>query len=98
MRNGRWWKNLLGRKNHRRHACDKGDPHQRLVADGFRILLNKRYWRRHAEPFAKTRKGLERRRERRFVFRNKFDPEDGFFAAQEEKLETMTEMRRAGCL
>lgn len=33
----------------------------------FRLLMQSKSWRRHAAPFAKTRRGLARRTQRRFI-------------------------------
>lgn len=39
----------------------------RFLLDALRSLLDGRTWRRHPAPFAKTRRGRERRAERLFV-------------------------------
>ena len=59
------------RRRRWRHPCDKGSPAQRKLGAAFRFLLENHTWKRHPEPFAKTRRGLERRSERRFIDANK---------------------------
>jgi len=54
-----------------RHPCDKGEPAQRAVGAAFRFLLETHTWKRHTEPFSKSRRGRERRSERRFVVDSK---------------------------
>jgi len=46
-------------------------PSQRSLGAAFRFLLETNTWKRHQEPFAKTRRGQERRNERRFMDLNK---------------------------
>lgn len=57
-----------------RHPSDKGPPAQRKLGAAFRFLLENSTWKRHPEPFAKTRRGLDRRSERRFVDAMKREP------------------------
>ena len=54
-----------------RHPCDKGEPTQRAIGSAFRFLLETHTWKRHPEPFNKTKRGLERRAEKRFVIASK---------------------------
>jgi hypothetical protein len=61
----------LRRQRRWRHPCDKGLPSQRSLGAAFRFLLETHTWKRHPEPFAKTRRGQERRNERRFMDLNK---------------------------
>lgn len=63
----------------------------------FRRVL-KRIWKQHPAPFAKTRRGYQRRMERRFVQRNQHSPSPDFLAYQEVKLDIMDDMRRDGWL
>lgn len=81
----------------RRHPADRGTQARREVAAFFRRVL-KRIWTRHPAPFAKTRRGYERRMERRFVMRNQHSPTPDFLAYQEAKLDIMDDMRRDGWL
>jgi hypothetical protein len=37
------------------------------MAKPFRFLLKSHAWKRHQEPFSKTRRGMMRRAERRFI-------------------------------
>ncbi len=52
-----------------RHPCDKDDPAQRAIGAAFRFLLEEHTWKRHPEPFSKSKRGRERRAVRRFVRR-----------------------------
>jgi hypothetical protein len=58
---------MFRRQRRWRHPCDKGMPHQRALGAAFRFLLETHTWKRHPEPFSKSRSGLKRRSERRFV-------------------------------
>jgi hypothetical protein len=62
---------LFRRQRRWRHPCDKGTPQQRALTEAFRFLLETHTWKRHPEPFAKTRRGHDRRCERRFMDLNK---------------------------
>jgi hypothetical protein len=55
----------------RRNRRDKGDPSQRALGAAFRFLLEQHAWKRHPEPFSKTKRGQQRRSERRFVLGSK---------------------------
>lgn len=55
------------RQRRHRHPCCKGEPSQRAIGAAFRFLLETHTWKRHSEPFAKTRRGRDRRAQRRFV-------------------------------
>jgi hypothetical protein len=50
-----------------RHPFDKGDPAQRKIGEAFRFLLETHTWKRHPAPFNKTKRGQDRRAEKRFV-------------------------------
>lgn len=54
-----------------RHPCDKGKPSQRALGAAFRFLLENHTWKRHPEPFNKTKRGRDRRTEQRFVIASK---------------------------
>lgn len=65
----RKWRSETGHGNRywRRHPCDKplrNFPWLRQLVD---FLKNGHTWRRHPAPFNKTRRGLQRRRERRWA-------------------------------
>jgi hypothetical protein len=62
---------MLLRYRRRRHHCDKGSPAQRSMGAAFRFLLEQHSWKRHTEPFSKTKRGQQRRSERRFVLDSK---------------------------
>lgn len=46
-------------------------PLQFWAHEAFRALLDHRSWARHREPFAKSRRGAQRRAERRFLQENR---------------------------
>ena len=61
----------IWRRRRNRHPCDKGTPAQRALGAAFRFLLEQHAWKRHPEPFSKTKRGQQRRSERRFVLGSK---------------------------
>ena len=58
---------MFFRHRRRRHPSDKGEPTQRAIGAAFRFLLESHTWKRHPEPFSKSRRGRNRRAERLFV-------------------------------
>ncbi|SHH04428.1 hypothetical protein [Bradyrhizobium erythrophlei] len=46
-------------------------PAQRAIGAAFRFLLESHTWKRHPEPFSKSRRGRMRRSERLFVVTSK---------------------------
>lgn len=50
-----------------RHPWDRGSPLLRWAIGVLVLTQNRRCWRRHPAPFAKSRRGMARRRDRRFV-------------------------------
>jgi len=54
-----------------RHPCERGSYTQRILTLWFRPMMTNSFWKRHTEPWSKTRAGRLRRQERRFVVRQK---------------------------
>jgi hypothetical protein len=53
-----------------RHPYERGGP-SRMPRSVLQHLLKASTWRAHPEPFAKTKRGGQRRDERRFIARRK---------------------------
>jgi hypothetical protein len=51
----------------RKRRWRNGARHKRALGAAFRFLLENHTWKRHPEPFSKSKRGRQRRQERRFV-------------------------------